>query len=251
MSNCFHEYKMPRNNKTRNRSKNTKSRKRSDPVPNKSARILTRIPEVPNPVHRFRRATRRQLYWNPVSGIDGTGTTTMQLTFSPGATDYRLGGVSVYTDSLPNMTDFTNLFDQWRITNVMVRIDYGTDMFSNSGVSYAHPLVYHVTDYDDSTDLTLSAMLEYPQIRIHQFKQDGYTPLVLSLEPMPLRDIAGSGVATGYAPSSVSPFIRTAETTIPHYGLKFAIGGAGASINAVIGYLNVIIWYDLEFCNPK
>lgn len=191
------------------------------------------------------------MYWNPVTGLDGTGTTTFQLSFSPGSTDYRFGGVSVYTDALPNYTEFSNLFDQWRITRVMVRIDYGVDMFSNSGVSYNPPLVHHVTDYDDPGDLTLTAMMEYPQVRVHSFKQNGYTALTLGLSPMPLRDIAGSGVATGYAPSSVSPFLRTAEMTIPHYGLKYALAGAGASVNAVIGYFNIVVWYDLEFCNPK
>lgn len=241
---------MPKSSR-RNRKANPKSKRRSDPPPNQPARMLTRIPERPNTIHKFRRATRRQLYWNPVTGIDGTSTTTLQLTFSPGQTDYRLGGVSVYVDPLPNLSEFTNLFDQWRITNVIARIDYSIDMFSNSGLGYTPPFVYHVTDYDDPGDLSLNSMLEYPQVRIHQFKQDGYTPLVLSLSPKPLRDIAGTGLSTGYSPSNVTPFIRTAETSIPHYGLKFAMGAAGATSNAVIGYFNVIIWYDLEFCNPK
>lgn len=133
----------------------------------------------------------------------------------------------------------------------MVRIDYGNHVFDNSGVSYAVPLLNYVADYDDPGDLTLTAMQEYPQMRVHSFNQNGYTPLILSLKPVPLRDIAGSGVATGYAPSSVSPFLRTAEMSIPHYGLKFALNSAGASANAVLGYLNVIIWYDLELANPK
>lgn len=212
---------------------------------------MRQIPERSNSLHQFRRAVRRQVYWNPVAGLDGTATTTMQLSFSPGATDFRFGGVSVYTDALPNSAEFSALFDQYRVKDIMIRIDYGNNVWDNSGVSYGTPLVQYVADYDDPGDLTLTAMQEYPQMRVHSFNQNGYTPLILKLNPVPLRDIAGSGVATGYAPSSVSPFLRTAEMSIPHYGLKFAVNGAGASVNSVLGYFNVIVWYDLELTNPK
>jgi len=43
------------------------------------------------------------------SSIDGALATTMQLSFSPGATDYRFGGVSVYTTAIPNLAEFSNL----------------------------------------------------------------------------------------------------------------------------------------------
>jgi hypothetical protein len=245
---------MPKNAKKNNNTRSKKQGRRSerpDLPPRAPPKVLKQVPERRNQIAQFRRATRRQIYWNPVAGLDGSTTSDMQFSFSPGATDYRLGGVSVYTDALPNLSEFTALFDQWRIKSVMMRIDYTIGQFSNSGVAYDPPLLSYVADYDDSTQITLSSMLEYPQVRIHNFQENGYTPLILQLEPVPLRDIAGSGVATGYAPSTVAPFLRTAETSIPHYGLKMALNGAGASVNAVLGYFNIIVWYDLEFTNPK
>lgn len=246
------KFLMPKNNRKFNSNKQRGRRStRPDLPPRAPARILRQIPERQNQIAQFRRSTRRQVYWNPVSGLDGTTYADMQLSFSPGATDYRFGGVSVYTDALPNLSEFTALFDQYRVKSVMIRIDYTMHQWSNSGVSYAPPIMSYVTDYDDPGQLTLTNMQEYPQQRVHNFLENGYSPLILQFEPVPLRDIAGSGVATGYAPSTVAPFLRTAETSIPHYGLKFALNGAGASVNAVIGYFNCIVWYELELTNPK
>lgn len=226
--------------------------KKASPTPNQPARILTRIPEAPNQIVRIRRALTRQFSWYPTGGLDATGLSTMQVTFSPGATDWRLGGVSVYTDALPNSAEFSNLFDQYKVSNVMVRCDYTINNLTNSGPTSAGvPLMFHTLDYDDPGDLTLNGMLEYPQSRVHSFQTGGYQPLMLSFKPRPLMDVAGSGVSTGYSPTQVVPFLRTAEMTIPHYGLKFAINVNGASGGTIIGYFRFVIWYDLEFTNPK
>lgn len=243
---------MPSNNKSRRTQKRSRrSNSRPEQPPRAPPRILRNIPERRNQIAQFRRSVRRQVYWNPVTGLDGTGTTDMQISFSPGATDWRFGGVSVYTDTLPNNSEFTALFDQWRIKSVILRADYSIHQWDNQGVSYSVPLVSYVTDYDDPGQLTLAAMQEYPQQRVHSFMEGGYTPLLLQFEPVPLCDIAGSGLATGYAPSTVAPFLRTAEVSIPHYGLKLALSGFGASANVVQGYFNFVVWYELEFTNPK
>lgn len=239
------------NGKRRTSQKRSRRQNRPENPPRAPPRIIRTIPEKRNQIAQFRRSVRRQIYWNPVSGLDGTGTTDLQISFSPGATDWRFGGVSVYTDSLPNNSEFSALFDQWRIKSIIMRADYTVHQWDNSGVSYSIPLVSYVADYDDPGQLTLSAMQEYPQQRIHNFSENGYSPLLLQLQPVPLRDIAGSGVATGYAPSTVAPFIRTSEFSIPHYGLKLALIGNGASVNAVLGYFNISVWYDLELTNPK
>lgn len=175
----------------------------------------------------------------------------MQLTFAPGATDFRLGGVSIYTDALPNNTEFSQLFDQYRIVGVTVRIDLNPNAFTNSGVAFTPPIAYFIADYDDPQDATISACLQYPQVLTHSWNTDGYTPFIAHLKPKPLRDVAGSGIATGYSPMAVAPFIRTSDMTVPHYGLKMALANNGASVNAVTGFFLINVFYDMEFINPK
>jgi len=207
------------------------------------------LPQSGNPTIAVTRAIRRQCILNSTT-IDGSPATTMQFSFAPGATDYRFAGVSIYTTALPNSSEFTSLFDQWRLKKVHFRIDLPA-AYANSGVTpVIMPNIYYVSDYDDSVDCTINDMLQYPQCRVHNFYRDGYTPFQVSLSPKPLRDIAGSGIATGYGPMPVAPWLRTADFSIPHYGLKLAIDWSGYHQTITVGMV-ITIWYELEFTNPK
>lgn len=201
---------------------------------------------------KSRRSSTRQISWNPQSGLDGTiGAASVQMSFAPSAIDYRFSGTSIYTDSLPSVTEFSALFDQYRISNVTLRIDYTTDLFNNSGVAYKAPLILCAIDHDDSGSATVADLLQYPQVITHSFDANGYTPFIASFRPNPLMDVAGSGISTGYAPMKVAPFIRTANLSIPHYGFKLAILANGASVNQVIGYFQFTVYVDMEFINAK
>lgn len=174
----------------------------------------------------------------------------MQLSFSPGATDYRFAGVSVYSTAVPNITEFSNLFDQWRLKKVIVRLDLAAGYSDSASTPVIMPNLYYVSDYDDSGDCDINAMLQYPQCQVHNFYRNGYEPFQVSLSPKPLRDVAGSGVSTTYGPMSVAPWLRTADLTTPHYGLKLALDWMGKVQTADVQMV-VTIWYEMEFMNPK
>lgn len=187
------------------------------------------------------------------SSIEGSLATTMQLSFSPGATDYRFGGVSVFTQALPNLAEFSNLFDQWRLKGVIVRLDiafgYQGLAFPNTSPTIA-PILWYAADYDDPGDATIENLLCYPQVQTHNFYTNGYTPFQVSLSPKPLRDVAGSGLSTGYGPMPVAPWLRTADMTLPHYGLKIGLDWCG-KVQANDIQIVSTIFYDIEFTNPK
>lgn len=174
----------------------------------------------------------------------------MQITFAPGATDWRIGGSSLYSDALPSLTELTNLFDQYRINKVYLQIDYPMGNSNSYANPQINPLVYYVTDYDDPNDASLSDLLQYPQLQQHNFWRGGYTPLLMSFSPKPLRDIAGSGIGTGYGPMTYAPWIRTADTIVPHYGLKMTHDFFGITQANSIKF-KVTVWYDMSFTNPK
>lgn len=246
---------MPKNNqnyKKRNNRVNAKSRKnkREQTGTTQPARMIRSLPVGINPSMPFRRAIRRAFAFD-YSTIDGVGTSpTMQLSFAPSATDYRINGVSVYSTALPGASEFYALFDQYKIMSVTVRIDIPAS-YANGGTTPINlPNLYYVADYDDSADCGITDMLQYPQVQVHNFYKDGYTPFMVKLSPKPLRDIAGSGISTGYGPMPTAPWIRTAEPSIPHYGLKLAFDFFGLIQTADIPMVTTI-WYDLAFTNPK
>lgn len=176
----------------------------------------------------------------------------MQFTFSPGATDVRLGGTSIYNDALPNSSEFSALFDQWKIKSVVFRLDCPAN-YASAGANAApivYPLVHYVLDYDDSQNATINDLVQYPQYQVHNFAKDGYTPMMIKFSPKPLRDIAGAGISTGYGPMPTAPWIRTADMSIPHYGLKLAFDFFGYSVTSYMNFV-ITIGYELEFTNPK
>lgn len=243
-----------KSNQNRRRGKKNSPNRRNNRVngSQQGPQSLTRIPIRSNPTIPIRRATTRTLLCT-YGATDGYAFNDVQLAFAPGSTNYRIGGTSIYSDALPNNAEFSNLFDQYRIKSVIVRMDC-PDAWANSAPTPTQPvflpLVYYALDYDDPGSALKNNLLEYPQVNIHSFYTNGYKPLILKFSPKPLVDIAGSGIATAYGPMQKAPWIRTSEMTVPHYGLKmFFEFPSSTQINTI--QISYTIWYDLEFTNPK
>lgn len=237
-------------NKRRSRARGTNRRNRAPGSgTNAPPRQVRNLPVHNNQVFPFTRAIRR-VFTLDSSTIEGAVADTIQLSFSPSSTDYRLSGVSFYTTALPDVTDFSNLFDQWRLKRVIVRCDIAFGYSNSASTPIITPNIMYVSDYDDSADCTITEMLQYPQVQVHSFYKNGYEPFQVSLSPKPLRDVAGSGVSTGYGPMPVAPWLRTSNMALPHYGLKLALDWMGKVQTSDIQMV-MTIWYDLEFTNPK
>lgn len=241
---------MPKtNNSSRMKNKPKRRQRQNRTGISAPARPVRNLPVGSNPCISIRRGIRRSLTMDS-SIIDGSTANTIQLSFSPGATDYRLGGVSVYTTALPNLSEFSSLFDQWRLKDVLVRLDIAFGYQGLASNPVITPGLYYVADYDDSGDATINDLLQYPQCQVHNFYRNGYEPFQVSLSPKPLRDVAGSGVSTGYGPMPVAPWLRTSDMSIPHYGLKIGLDWMGKVQTADIQVV-VTIYYNMEFTNPK
>jgi hypothetical protein len=214
-------------------------------------KITTSIPRSPNAVVKLVRATSRNIIYNAANGLTGLPASDLGLTFSPSSTDYRVGGTSIYSDALPNVTEISSLYDQYRIEKITLRIDVPmgiSDAYMVSGVVF--PQINYVLDRDDSGSFTKNDLLQYPQMRIHNFNTNGYKPLQIEFSPTPLRDIAGAGISTSYGPMNSAPWIRTTELITPHYGIKMFFDDFGTSANANL-FCQFTIWYHLALTNPK
>jgi hypothetical protein len=216
--------------------------------------IISLKNQVPRPVvqsYNIRRSWTQQINYNPGAGGWNSASPDIQFNFAASVSNINLGGVGTFSPTTPNSSEFSALFDQYRIKGITLRLDWDCNSYSVSNISSAAPLLYVVADYDGSTDAAVSDLLQYPQVVTHSFMESGYKPLIMHIKPRPLMDIASTGVLTAYSPAKVAPFIDTSYMTVPHYGIKLASSGNGASTNAVVGYMQCTAYIDLEFINPR
>lgn len=113
---------------------------------------------------------------------------------------------------MPNSTEFTSLFDQYRIRKAILRFTYT----NQSTTSY--PVMYVTSDYDSAVAPATSAELTQ---RRHVTWAFGPTrqQFEMSLEPRALMDV-GTGGASGY--SGLVPrseWIDLAFSTLTHRGV--------------------------------
>lgn len=142
-------------------------------------------------------------------------------------------GYAFQLNEIPNVSEFTSLFDSYRINKVVVRFrplpvsGFGTT--SVAIVDNSQALCF--LDYDDTnvTGLTLSSAKQHQNIRwLNTVSADGTIPKknVVVFRPKVLQNANDSG-GTSYAmvyPKGRNPWIDLQYTSVPHYGLKLVIG---------------------------
>ncbi len=212
---------------------------------------MTKVPPPVNSTFKIRRSWTQDIGYYGTNGWFNQGVPDFQINFAAGQSNVNIGGVGVYGPSTPNSAELSNLFDQYRIAQVTVRIDWVYNSYPVTSGNAVAPLIYYVADYDDSGSAVLSSLLQYPGVRTHSFLQDGYTPLVFQVKPKPLRDIASTGILTSYGPMTTAPWIRTAELSTPHYGMKFCASQFGLGGSVLIGNISITCYIDLEMANPR
>lgn len=142
---------------------------------------------------------------------------------------YRIGAVSASSvtgaaagyafnlATVPNASEFTTLFDQYRIKQVTVT-------FLPNYIQANVPL-YTALDYDDAlTPPTLLSVFEKDTCRISEANQ----VVERTFNPRALREVYATPVTSGYE-TAVSPWLDTQNDTVPHYGLKYFIAQLPAS----------------------
>lgn len=215
-----------------------------------NALTLRKVPAAKAPVFPIRRSWSQIIPYNPNLGWFGTSQN-IQINYAASQSQISLGGVFTYGPSTPSASELVNLFDQYRIKGITMRFDWTGNAYSPTDLASSDPLLYYCVDYDDSGDASVSDLLQRPGVMTHSFRTNGYEPLIVSLKPKPLRDVASTGLLTGYSPMESAPFIRTAEMTVPHYGLKIACLNAVSATTTTTGYLMATCYIDMEFINVK
>ncbi|QGH72667.1 MAG: capsid protein [CRESS virus sp. ctwD22] len=133
--------------------------------------------------------------------------------------------------SLPQYTEFTNLFKEYRIARVQYRfrIYKGTEQVANS----LNPVIYHAFDERGSAAVFAATdVLAYSSAKISVLTDSKPVTRWFSIRPC-TADAVYQGAFTAYALSR-KQFISTAYPSVQHYGLMTALTQAYTGINVAM-----------------
>lgn len=178
--------------------------------------------------------------WPGAAPIGINAATTASTTGLIGYYDV-IGSMSVSLNQLLNYTEFTTLFDKYRIDWIRLRVFSGANTAAINGKGLLPSLVWS-TDEDDAvtTGLTVDGIREKMGCKERQFPQDG-RPISIFIRPKIASMNAFGGLTTTVSGVSVkkADYINSSFAGLPHYGLKFAIRDLNLDTQANGVYTNI------------
>ena len=161
------------------------------------------------------------------------------------------GGLAVPNAyGLPNFTEFTGLFDHYRIDKVCIEMFFTNNNSSMNSPSVALPLWYSAKDMDDSTPITQTAMQQYQKCKMTQLGSSipGYGKFKQTIVPLPLIQLYETSVSTGYGNPPKPIWIDANDATVPHYGYKMCIDltNNNTVLDTVLGQVLFVFTYQIS-----
>lgn len=172
-------------------------------------------------VHAFERRCSTVLVTNTTNGwvSGGAFSQSLQAYFTLGGTQVYLGGTPL-TLSAMNASEFTSLFDEYKIIGVKLQIFAG---FNSSSLTAAPnlPCCFMVVDHDDVNAIaSSSAALEYQNCKVVTLGRDSMPGgIQLYCKPKVQIQTYRTAITTGYTPKG-NQWIDNEQTDVPHYGMK-------------------------------
>ena len=144
-------------------------------------------------------------------------------------------------DQVKTYSDFTSLYDKFKITGVQVIIS----MISNPNATLApapvantnvngatqyvnqqnfYPRLWYVQDPDDAASISIDALKERQGVKFKVLKPNA--PIKIFVKPSVLVQTYKTSVSTGYGPKRMWLDVATG-LSVPHYALKMAIDNCG------------------------
>jgi len=124
--------------------------------------------------------------------------------------------VTFRLDELENSTDFTGLFDQYKIVSCKVKIQ--STFFASTQTSTPVPFVDYIQDHDDNSMPSLSLMRQKMGVTTKYF--GSRSNITLGVRPKAAQ-LVYNGLTSGYAlPGRTGTWINASNPDVPHYSLK-------------------------------
>jgi len=200
--------------------------------------------------YSFTRRTITSPQLNPSVGFQSSGNTGygLGLNFALASCQMQLGA-STLDVLIPSYTEFSNLFDEWRIDHVSVKLVFSNSVSTTASATTMLPLIFVAHDYNDSSPPgSLIEMLSYQDCKIIQLGCNGGMDNIRTFSFRPIA--RGQGIEHGSPSGSVAlppkTFFKTANYNETYYGLKIW-WGPEINTNAVIGFLDIIFEVSYTF----
>lgn len=166
---------------------------------------------------------------------------------SKGATDqgYQQNFI---VSALPGSTDFSNLFDQYRIDKI--ELSFILDLADGAlNTTTLYPRLVIAPDWNDSTaPSTEDDVLQYQQAKVFQFNAVD-REFVMVIKPKVASTVFRTAVTSAYQMIPAG-FIDTGYLDVPHYGVKFFLNNYNTtSFGATV--IRQYVRYHLSLANPR
>lgn len=175
------------------------------------------------------------------------------------ALQFRLDQVDLYLNgslsssfSLPNYTDFVNLFDEYCIKKVEISVlpSYASASPSAAVQSWI-PWIIHAADYDDVNSTGSTSLMQYTGAKFTQLLGSmgvPNAPVLRTLYPRPKVEVLTATAGNGIAHIKGPVWIASSNSNTPHLGFKMCLddSNAGGGLGVTICGLNIICKYTIQ-----
>ena len=143
-------------------------------------------------------------------------------------------------NDIVNVSEFTQLYDQYKIKGVMVTIKMITNPdaqnqtlnIGGQASTNFYPTIWYCPDHDDTTAPTLSFLKQYSRVK-HKILRPNQE-IKFFAKPNTLTQLYDGALATAYANTKGRPWVDMANPDVPHYGFKMAIDFEGLTTGAAL-----------------
>lgn len=149
---------------------------------------------------------------------------------TPGAANFGSFAFGAQLADVPTYTDFTNLYDQYRLNKIVFKIiplatSVSTAAAPSSAVAQSGVIFHWVTDPDDDvipgTDSTaLQSLREKAGYRCRNIFQAGGRPITITYRPAALTPVLQAGGSTANALSLRNKWFDTISPNVVFFGVK-------------------------------
>lgn len=162
------------------------------------------------------------------------------LSVTAGATAFDAGVFRL--SSLPDASDFTALYDQYRIRAIKWELLPRGNSVDLGTAGSQQTRLFSVIDYDDGVIPTsIGQLTQYQNLKVTSTTQKH----VRYFRPMIRREIQIAPGSTGHEPTRA--WIDMTNSTVDHFGVKLALQGP---VSGTITY-DVLVTYYLAFKNVR
>ena len=167
------------------------------------------------------------------TGLSNVGGSSSAAQLIQGGSSAVYFAIAFQLSDLTQVSTLAALFDQYRMERVKVHFksrNNAVSVFNTASPNGGVPTAYLVVDRDDATALTsMSDPLQYDNVVSFNGEEDATVELVPSVTPA----VFSSGAFSGYSTQPAnSTWIDIANTSVPTYGIKGAIGPLTVSVTS-------------------